>query len=81
MALNWGVAANTSTYRVDYRPEGPGAWTVDDDTLTGASHAVGGLLCDRAYEFRVSAYGSGTVYAAAWSEPSAVLTASTGALA
>ena len=76
MALNWGVVANTNTYRVEYRPEGLGAWTVDD-ALTGAAHAVDGLLCDRAYEFRVSAYGRGTVYAAAWSEPSEVLTAST----
>ena len=76
-ALTWGAVANTSTYRVEYRPAGPGAWTVDDDTLTGAIHTVDGLLCDRAYEFRVSAYGSGTTYAAAWSEPAAVLTAST----
>ena len=79
VALTWGAVAGASTYRVEYRSEGPGAWTVGDDTLTSASHAVDGLLCDRAYEFRVSAYGSGTTYAAAWSEPSEVLKASTGA--
>ena len=77
--LTWGAVAGASTYRVEYRPKGSGAWTVDDDTLTGASHAVDGLLCESEYEFRVSAYGSGTTYAAAWSEPSEALTASTGA--
>ena len=38
-----------------------------------------GLLCSREYEFRLSAYGSGTVYAAAWSAPSAALAATTAA--
>ena len=59
--------ANTGTYRVECRPEGGfGSWTVDDDTLTTTSHTVDGLLCDRKqYQFRVSAYGSGTTYSAA----------------
>ena len=57
--------ANTGTYRVECRPEGAGSWTVDDDTLTTTSHTVDGLLCDQEYQFRVSAYGSGTTYSAA----------------
>ena len=79
VALSWGAVADAGTYRVEHRPEGPGAWTVDDDALTVASHTVAGLLCDTDYQFRVSAYGSGTTYAAAWSDPSAPFTASTGA--
>ncbi len=51
--------------------------TVDDDTITGTSHTVDGLACESSYHFQVSAYGSGTIYAAAWSEPSAVASAAT----
>ena len=35
-----------------------------------ASHAADSLNCETAYQFRVSAYGSGTNYAQDWSEPS-----------
>ena len=40
---------------------------MDDDAITGTSHTVDGFSCESAYQFRVSAYGSGTVYASAWS--------------
>ncbi len=79
VALSWGAVADAGTYRVEHRPEGPGPWTVDDDTLTTTSHTVDGLFCGTDYQFRVSAYGSGTTYVGAWSEPSAPFTASTGA--
>ena len=79
VGLSWGAVADAGTYRVEYRPEGPGSWTVDDDTLTGTSHTVDGLNCESAYQFLVGAYGSGTTYAAAWSDPSAPFTTSTGA--
>ena len=75
MALSWSAVGNASRYRVEYRSGGP--WTVDDDTITGTSHTVDGLACGRTHLFWVSAYGSGTVYAAAWSEHSAPLTEST----
>ena len=77
--LTWTAATNVSTYRVEYRESGPGYWTEDDDTITTTAHTVDGLLCGRDYEFRLSAYGSGTGNAAAWSDPSAAVTASTGA--
>ena len=76
--LSWTAVSNASKYRVEYLAPFSGDWTVDDDTLTGASHTVDALLCDRKYRFRVSAYGSGTVYAAEWSEPSETLVARTG---
>ena len=69
--------SNASKYRVEYRDPVAGSWAVADDTLTGTSHTVEGLTCEREYQFRVGAYGSGTVYAAAWSEWSAALTEST----
>ena len=64
--------SNASKYRVEYRVRKPGAWTVDDSSLTSASRTVSGLTCETDYQFRVSAYGSGTTYAGAWGEPSAI---------
>ena len=77
--LTWTVVSNTSRYRVEYREGTAGDWTVDDDTITTASHTVDELKCDSEYQFRVSAYGSGTVYMAAWGDSSAPVAATTGA--
>ena len=76
--LTWTAVANTAKYRVDYREGDSGYWTVADDAITGMSHTVDGLQCEQEYQFRVSAYGSGTGFAAAWGDPSASLTATTG---
>ena len=80
--LNWDAVADTAKYRVEYRVSPakgttPEVWTVDDDTLTGTSHTVDELICGNTHQFRVSAYGDGTVYAAEWSEPSAIIVATT----
>ena len=64
--LSWDAVSNTSKYRVEYWVSGVTAWNLDDDTITGTSHTVDGLLCEQKHYFRVSAYGSGTTYAAAW---------------
>ena len=77
MPLSWDAVANASKYRVEYFLRWSSGWVVDTDTLTTTSHTVDELECGFAYQFRVSAYGSGTTYAAAWSEPSTVLEAST----
>ena len=76
-ALGWGAVSNSSKYRVEYRLRGVGEWSVADDTVTGTSLTVHELTCESDYQFRVSAYGSGTTYAAAWSEASAVATGTT----
>ncbi len=80
--LNWDAVADTAKYRVEYRVSPakgttPEVWAVDDDTLTGTSHTVDELICGNTHQFRVSAYGDGTVYAAEWSEPSAIIVATT----
>ena len=77
--LSWTAASNVSTYRIEYRDGDSGDWTVDSESITTTSHTVDELACGTAYQFRLSAYGSGTTYAAAWSDPSEALTASTGA--
>ena len=77
--LTWAVVSNAGKYRVEYREGKAGDWTVDDESLTTAAHTVDSLKCEQGYQFRVSAFGSGTIYAAAWSEPSAPVTASTAA--
>ena len=78
VSLSWDTISNASKYRMEYRLRSAGNWITDDDTLTGTSHTVDELEeCRSAYQFRVSAYGSGTTYAAAWSEPSTILIAET----
>ena len=76
--LSWDAVANTSRYRMEYRRSLTRDWTTDTETLTTTSHTVNELLCYKGYQFRVSAYGSGTTYAAAWSEPSTILSEITG---
>ena len=76
--LSWAAPANTSKFRVEYRAGTANSWTVDDESIPARSHTVEGLQCETEYRFRVSAYGSGTTYAAAWSNSSSALTASTG---
>ncbi len=81
VALTWDAVADAGAYRVEVRPGARASWTVDDDTITGAVHTVDELICATAYQVRVWARGSGTTYAANWSEPSAPLTVTTGACA
>ena len=72
--LTWDAVSNVSKYRVEYRLAIESYWRVADDTLRSTSHTVDGLACERDYWFRVSAYGSGTRYAATWSDTSQVAT-------
>ena len=78
LQLNWTAVAGANKYRVEYFENKFALWLVDDDAITTTTHTVDGLLCGREYQFRVSAYGSGITYAAAWSDRSEALTASTG---
>ena len=79
--LSWNAISGASKYRVwlsSSHSAHSAVWTVDDETLTGTSHTVDGLLCETEYLFRMSAFGDGTTYVAAWSEPSVFVTATTG---
>ena len=78
LPLTWTAVANAVKYRVEYRDTYYRRWIVDDETITGTTHAVDGLSCESKYQFRVLAYGDGTTSAAEWSAPSAVLTAASG---
>ncbi len=77
IALSWDALSNASKYRVEYWITGIEGWNLDDDTITGTSHTVDGLVCGSEYWFRVSAYGSGTVYAVAWGDWSGLLSTDT----
>ena len=68
VSLSWDLLANASKYRVEYVPAEGGVVIIDDDTITGTTHTVEGLVCEREYRFLVSAYNSGTEYATAWGE-------------
>ncbi len=76
--LSWDAAPNANKYRVEYWITGVVGWNPYDDAITGTSHTVDGLRCGGEYWFRVSAYGSGTVYAAEWSDWSEFVSETTG---
>ena len=77
VALTWTAVADAATYRVERRAAAGGAWTVQAEGLTAATHLVDGLTCGTAYAVRVRAAGDGTTYAAAWSAPSATVAVTT----
>ena len=77
IALNWGAVSNTTKYRVEYREALPIEWIIDSETVTTAIHTFGEVDCGTSYQFRVSAFGSGTTYDAEWSLPSQILNADT----
>ena len=79
VALTWDAVPGASRYRVEVRAADADTWTTVTDTLTAAAHTVALLRCATAYEIRVSAFGDGTTYPAAWSAASAPATATTGA--
>lgn len=76
--VTWDAVPNTSKYQVEYYNEWLRDWIVDDDAITGTTHTVDGLHCNRKHWFQVRAYGGGTTYAATWSEPSTFLPETTG---
>ena len=78
ISLSWTPVSNAGKYRLEYRAPHFSLWAVDSDTLTGTSRTVDGLSCGIRYLFRVRAYGDGTTYAAAWSEPSEYVTVTSG---
>ena len=77
VTLNWDPVSNTSKYRLEYRGPDVGSWAVVSDTLTVTTHTMSDLACGTPYQYRVSAYGSGTTYAAEWSKTSEALGAPT----
>ena len=77
--LSWSSVPNTDGYRVEYRTATSTEWTVDVDNATTTSHTADDLACGTDHRFRVGAHGSGTVYAAEWSEPSEAISGATSA--
>ena len=79
--LSWDAVTGAAKYRVEYRATDTDTetvtWTIDDETLTTATHIVDELDCGTDYEFQVSAYGDGTTHSAEWSLPTDPLPAAT----
>ena len=73
LPLSWTSVWGASKYRVEYRAGADGEWTTASDSVTGTNYMVEGLSSGVEYEFRVSAYGDGTVYQATSGLASAVL--------
>ena len=53
IVVSWDTVPNTSKYQVEYYNEWLSDWVVDDDTITGATHTVDGLNCERKHWFQV----------------------------
>ena len=70
--LSWDEVDDTTVYRVEYRASDAAEWTLDDDTISSATHTVDGLACNTSYAFWVSAYGDGETYVADWGSGSGV---------
>ena len=70
IALSWAAVGGAGKYRVEYRPTRTDSWNISADAVTAQTHTVTGLTCEQKYLFRVSAFGDGITYAAAWSESS-----------
>ena len=77
VGLSWDAVSGASKYRVLQAAKYDLNWTIGDDDITATSHTVERLKCGTEHDFRVSAYGSGTTYAAAWGGWSPVTSAPT----
>ena len=77
-AVTWDALGGAALYEVEHRIAGGGqsyATTTPDTMLTISPE--GGVACGTTYEFKVRAYGDGTLLAADWgeySEPATVMT-------
>ena len=76
--LSWTAVDNAAKYEVQYRTGRVGDWMNHATQPTGVSQTVDGLECEVEYQFRVRAFGNGTTYAAAWSDTSIPVEATTG---
>ena len=80
--VTWSVVAGASVYELQQQVLGSAeGWAAVATTagLTQTYSPPGGPACGTTYEFRVRAYGDGTVYAAVWGAPSEPESHTTGA--
>ena len=77
MTLGWDAVPNASKYQLTYWTPTDSGWAEIQTITASATKAVDGLVCAEQHHFQASAYGSGTVYAEARSEPSPVYAAFT----
>ena len=79
--LTWAAVTHATTYRVEHRLQGADDWEFLAETPGRTTHTTDRLYCGRAYEFRVGAFGNGTVYSPAprfWSPTASVTAAACG---
>ena len=79
--LTWAAVTHATTYRVEHRLQGADDWELLAETPGRTTHTTDRLYCGRAYEFRVGAFGNGTVYSTAprfWSPTASVTAAACG---
>ena len=77
VTLSWPPLPGLVSYRVAYRPSGWGDPETSSDSITGTSHTVTGLDCERQYEFTIVGMGDGDIYPRTWG-PDTSLSQATG---
>ena len=70
------ILASISRYRVESRKSGS-TWETKSSHINALAYTVSGLEECTTYQFRVSAYGDGSIAAARWSRPSNSISATT----
>ncbi|MCY3505352.1 MAG: fibronectin type III domain-containing protein [Chloroflexi bacterium] len=76
--LSWTSVSGGYRYKVEQWVSGS-TWSQVSDSITGTSHTVTGLACDRTYFFRVSTRGDGSPYSTMFGRPSSFVSATTDA--
>ncbi len=80
-SMSWSAISGEVTYQLQARTGGEeGEWAdlAEIAETTQTYSPEGGLLCETTYDFRVRARGDGTSYTREWSEPSQVVSLTTG---
>ena len=81
-SITWTALTGAARYEVQHRISGSNEeWAVVEatDGTSSTYSPAGGPACGTTYEFRVRAYGDGTVYVAGWGAQSDAVSVTTGA--
>ena len=70
--VSWNAVSGAARYMLEKRTSGSTTWNIVSSYIYTTSSTAYGLTCNTTYDFRVTSYGNGTTYAAAWGDPSTI---------
>ena len=77
-SISWNAVTGAGLYQVEHRAAGARFWSTFSYTAS-TTQAFGPAVCGTTYRFRVQAQGDGVSRVARWSQPSEVVSHTTGA--